>query len=165
MYILILYFLYNRTDFSTLNLCGFLWFRDGHTIKCPLIPFKTERALQNFLVCLTPIQKRDRFYIGRWLKTMAHSCALFSFSKVQNTTGSRLQPIIQKQYTEDGTLFFYLPFLLTFNVTIILKHSLNSYIRRKKNWNSFYKIKWAKNRRVIASPSLKHSLYTCCIHP
>lgn len=23
----------------------------------------------------------------------------------------------------------------------------------------------SKNRRVIASPSLKHSLYTCCIHP
>lgn len=111
MYILILYFLYNRTDFSTLKLCGFLWFRDGHTIKCPLIPFKTERALQIFLVCLTPIQKRDRFYIGRWLKTMAHSCALFSFSKVQNTTGSRLQPIIQKQYTEDGTLFFLSSFL------------------------------------------------------
>lgn len=152
MYILILYFLYNRTDFSTLKLCGFLWFRDGHTIKCPLIPFKTERALQNFLVCLTPIQKRDRFYIGRWLKTMAHSCALFSFSKVQNTTGSRLQPIIQKQYTEDGTLFFYLPFLLTFNVTIILKHSLNSYIRRKKNWNSFYKIKWAKTEGSLRVP-------------
>lgn len=152
MYILILYFLYNRTDFSMLKLCGFLWFRDGHTIKCPLIPFKTERALQIFLVCLTPIQKRDRFYIGRWLKTMAHSCALFSFSKVQNTTGSRLQPIIQKQYTEDGTLFFYLPFLLTFNVTIILKHSLNSYIRRKKNWNSFYKIKWAKTEGSLRVP-------------
>lgn len=133
-------------------MCGFLWFRDGHTIKCPLIPFKTERALQIFLVCLTPIQKRDRFYIGRWLKTMAHSCALFSVSKVQNTTGSRLQPIIQKQYTEDGTLFFYLPFLLTFNVTIILKHSLNSYIRRKKNWNSFYKIKWAKTEGSLRVP-------------
>lgn len=133
-------------------MCGFLWFRDGHAIKCPLIPFKTERALQIFLVCLTPIQKRDRFYIGRWLKTMAHSCALFSFSKVQNTTGSRLQPIIQKQYTEDGTLFFYLPFLLTFNVTIILKHSLNSYIRRKKNWNSFYKIKWAKTEGSLRVP-------------
>lgn len=152
MYILILYFLYNRTDFSTLKLCGFLWFRDGHTIKCPLIPFKTERALQIFLVSLTPIQKQNRFYIGRWLKTMAHSCALFSFSKVQNTTGSRLQPIIQKQYTEDGTLFFYLPFLLTFNVTIILKHSLNSYIRRKKNWNSFYKIKWAKTEGSLRVP-------------
>lgn len=133
-------------------MCGFLWFRDGHTIKCPLIPFKTERALQIFLVCLTPIQNQDRFYIGRWLKTMAHSCALFSFSKVQNTTGSRLQPIIQKQYTEDGTLFFYLPFLLTFNVTIILKHSLNSYIRRKKNWNSFYKIKWAKTEGSLRVP-------------
>lgn len=133
-------------------MCGFLWFRDGHTIKCPLIPFKTERALQIFLVCLTPIQKQNRFYIGRWLKTMAHSCALFSFSKVQNTTGSRLQPIIQKQYTEDGTLFFYLPFLLTFNVTIILKHSLNSYIRRKKNWNSFYKIKWAKTEGSLRVP-------------
>lgn len=152
MYILILYFLYNRTDFRTLKLCGFLWFRDGHTIKCPLIPFKTERALQIFLVCLTQIQKQERFYIGRWLKTMAHSCALFSFSKVQNTTGSRLQPIIQKQYTEDGTLFFYLPFLLTFNVTIILKHSLNSYIRRKKNWNSFYKIKWAKTEGSLRVP-------------
>lgn len=152
MYILILYFLYNRTDFSTLKLCGFLWFRDGHTIKCRLIPFKTERALQIFLVCLTPIQKQNRFYIGRWLKTMAHSCALFSFSKVQNTTGSRLQPIIQKQYTEDGTLFFYPPFLLTFNVTIILKHSLNSYIRRRKNWNSFYKIKWAKTEGSLRVP-------------
>lgn len=152
MYILILYFLYNRTDFSTLKLCGFLWFRDGHTIKCPLIPFKTERALQIFLVCLTPIQKRDRFYIGRWLKTMAHSCALFSFSKVQNTTGSRLQPIIQNNTLKMVHFFFYLPFLLTFNVTIILKHSLNSYIRRKQNWNSFYKIKWAKTEGSLRVP-------------
>lgn len=153
MYILILYFLYNRTDFSTLKLCGFLWFRDGHTIKCPLIPFKTERALQIFLVCLTPIQKRDRFYIGRWLKTMAHSCALFSFSKVQNTTGSRLQPIIQKQYTEDGTLFFYLSSFLTYIQCNNYSQAFFKFIhKKKKNWNSFYKIKWAKTEGSLRVP-------------
>lgn len=130
MYILILYFLYNRTDFSTLKLCGFLWFRDGHTIKCPLIPFKTERALQIFLVCLTPIQKRDRFYIGRWLKTMAHSCALFSFSKYKTQQGHGCSPLYKNNTLK--MVHFFSIFLLTYIQCNNYSQAFFKFIHKKK---------------------------------